>query len=166
MRRLRTIGLAALLIAGVGVPATATLEARQDRAVPRGPAYDEGYRQGERAGQDHGRRGVPFNFSIIAGYRSGDWGWRPQFGSRDRYRIEFRLGFESGYRSGYGQYGRFDQRGQAPYSWQRGSRSDFAFDNGYVDGYKEGANDGRHRLHCHACPAVRRYRGCRKLHRG
>ena len=159
MRTLRTIGLIALVAAFVA-PAAA-LEARQDRTVPRdprsgsGPAYDEGYRQGERAGQDHSRRGMTFNFSIIAGYRDGDWGWRPQYGSRDRYRIEFRFGFESGYRAGYGA---FDRRGSGAWSWQREGRSDFAFDNGYVDGYKEGINDGRRR-HRNAPYAESRYRG-------
>ena len=157
MRRLRTIGLIAL-VAALAAPAVA-LEARQNRAAPRdqrgsGPGYDEGYRQGERAGQDHGRRGLQFNFSILGGYRQGDLGWRPQYGNRDRYRIEFRLGFESGYRAGYGQ---FDRR-QGPYSYQRGSRSDFAYDNGYVDGYKEGINDGRHR-HRNDPSAESRFRG-------
>jgi hypothetical protein len=136
---------------------------RLDAQVPRGPststyaqtAYNEGYRRGERVGEDHGRRGAAFNFSIDVDYRRGDVGWSAQFGSRDRYRQDFRVGFEAGYRSGYERFrgnrgfgppvsprGRAFGRGEYGYGV---NTRDVALNNGFNDGYEEGLNDGRKR---------------------
>jgi hypothetical protein len=136
--------------------------ARLDAQVLRGPAstyaqgaYDEGFRRGERVGQEDGRRGAAFNFTIGVDFRRGDIGWTAQFGSRDRYRQDFRVGFEAGYRRGYERF-RADRR-VGPSSWPRGragvggefgyggNERDPALNNGFNDGYEEGLSDGRNR---------------------
>ena len=135
------------MLATLAVPA-ATANAGQDprhAQVATQYGYDEGYRQGLRVGEDHGRRGQQFNFGVAIEYRQGDYGWRPSYGSRDQYRSDFRLGFERGYRLGYGQHGGYRT---APPPWSNGRErgaSDLALSNGFNDGYKEGLNDGRHR---------------------
>lgn len=105
-------------------------------------AYREGFDRGRRAGDLDGRRGVQFRFEIQSDYRRGDFGYRNEYGSRDRYRTEFRRGFEAGYRQSFyqnnrggwtdgrnGSYGRFDPASQ----------------NGFNDGYDAGARDARDR---------------------
>ncbi len=133
--------------------------ARLDAQVFRGPAststyaltaYDEGYRRGERVGQDDGRRGAAFNFSVDVDYRRGDVGWAARYGTRDRYRQDFRVGFEAGYRNGYERVR--TSRALGPTAWSRrpaefgyGAERDLALNNGFNDGYEEGLNDGRKR---------------------
>src|SRR4029079_8045262 len=97
MRRIHTTALLALFTA-LAVPAG--LEARQVYATPRNVqpdwqrsnsntfARDQGYREGERLGQDHARRGLAFNFTNTSEYRNADIGYRSQYGNRDRYRSE------------------------------------------------------------------------------
>ncbi|HKV99275.1 MAG TPA: hypothetical protein VJN96_05600 [Vicinamibacterales bacterium] len=146
MRLTHHVGVLAML-AALTVPAT-TANAGQDprRAqVATQYGYDEGYRQGLRVGEDHGRRGLQFNFGVAVEYRQGDYGWRPSYGSHDQYRVDFRLGFERGYRLAYDQQRGY--RNGAP-SWSNGrgrGNSDLAFSNGFNDGYREGLNDGRRR---------------------
>lgn len=157
MRTLRNIALITML-AALAAPA-AVAEAQQNwDSRPVGVGYDEGYRNGERIGQDHGRRGQAFNFSIAFEYRQGDLGYRPGYGSRDRYRTEFRRGFEIGYRAGYDRYGRGRRGGPPPWSNGRGgsssggysggyggsgNRYDVALQTGFDDGYRAGLDDGR-----------------------
>ncbi len=143
MRLTHSVGLLAMA-AMLAVPAT-TASAGQDPrraqvATPSG--YDEGYRQGMRVGEDHGRRGLSFNFGVSVEYRNGDYGWRPEYGSHDRYRTDFRVGFERGYRESYDRY-----HGTRNGAWSndRVRGSDLAATNGFDDGYREGLNDGRHR---------------------
>lgn len=173
MRRFHT---AALLVLLTALAAPAGLEARQifgprtaqpdwQRSSP--IARDEGYRQGQRVGQDHVRRGLAFSFTNTREYRNADAGYRSQYGARDRYRTEFRIGFEQGYRAGYAAYDYRTSRVGPPYGRARGypgngagyppypgSTSpggvypqrgyyDLAFDNGFNDGYDEGMKDGR-----------------------
>jgi flagellar biosynthesis/type III secretory pathway protein FliH len=101
-------------------------------------AYDEGYRQGQRFGEDHGRRGAAFNFGIVLEYRQADLGYR--FGSPDRYRQDFRIGFERGYREAYER-----ERCERDERLREGRLINLALDNGFRDGYAEGLNDGRRR---------------------
>lgn len=148
MRLTHHVGVLAIL-ATLAVPA-ATANAGQD---PRRAqyatqyGYDEGYRQGLRVGEDHGRRGLQFNFGITSEYRQGDYGWRPSYGNHDQYRADFRVGFERGYRDAYDRYRGYRNR---PPEWSNGRErgygySNLAYTNGFNDGYKEGLNDGRHR---------------------
>ena len=129
-----------------------------------GPAYDEGYRRGERVGQEDGRRGASFNFGIALDFRRGDIGWTARFGSRDRYRDDFRVGFEAGYRSGFERFraaGRvappFASRDRVAGGFGYGTTRDLASSNGFNDGYQEGVSDGRNR-HRDAPTAESRYR--------
>lgn len=171
---MRVLHKAGLIVLAAALVAPTALEAAQARAVPRDQgwsraAHDEGYRRGVRAGEDHGRRGQPFNFSIVLDFRQGDYGYRPDYGPRDRYRSEFRLGFEEGYRQAYGQYDvrrGYPGRGGPPpgYGRSRGNEQ-FALSNGYEDGYKEGLNDGR-RHHRNDPYAESRYRGATHGYQG
>jgi hypothetical protein len=140
-------------------------QAQPDRAVPRNsPAYNEGYERGTRAGGDDGQRNREFNYEAKPDYRNGDAGYRRDYGDRDRWRIDFRLGFEFGYRSGYERYrpsygrnGGYDRNdgwrpgagGPPPWANGRGrgghQYNDYAFQNGFTDGYDAGLADGRSR---------------------
>lgn len=108
-------------------------------------AYQEGYNRGVRAGSDDVRRGAAFNFSINLDFRRGDYGYRPQYGSRDRYRSEFRRGFEIGYQTSYRGGGPVGRGGPPWSSGRAGGRFDVAAQQGYSDGYEAGLNDGRGR---------------------
>jgi hypothetical protein len=147
MRTLPRIGLATLLVALV-VPSAAI--AGQGRGqIARGPGWDEGYRRGLQVGEQHARGGSPSNVTIAFEYRQGDLGYRPSYGSRDRYRIAFRLGFEFGYRAGYDRYRPGRRSGPPPWSDGRGygppAHYDPAYANGFEDGYRAGFEDGRDR---------------------
>ena len=81
-------------------------------------AYDYGYREGARAGEQDARRGERFNFEDEREYRNGDGGYHRQYGDRDRYRQTFRSGYAAGYDDSYRRYGgyngsdgRYSQRG-------------------------------------------------------
>jgi hypothetical protein len=113
-------------------------------------AQDEGYRLGLEAGLSDRRQGDAFNFTNESAYRRADFGYRSEYGSRDRYREDFRTGFAAGYREGYGDVGiRSEYGADRPYrdyGYSRGGPSaNLAFDTGYNDGYVEGLNDGRKR---------------------
>src|SRR6187397_2876159 len=71
-------------------------------------AYRDGYDRGVRAGAIDGRRGGSLRFRDQPSYRQADFGYRPEFGNRDRYRSEFRSGFESGYRTAFAESARRD----------------------------------------------------------
>lgn len=131
----------ALLIPAVS-PAVASAQWGPQARVETG--YQEGYERGVRAGSDDLRRGAAFNFSINVDFRRGDYGYRPQYGNRDRYRSDFRRGFEAGYQAGYRRGGQIGRPG-AP--WSGGGRPigrfDVAAQQGYSDGYEAGLNDAR-----------------------
>ena len=122
------------------------------------PAYRAGYERGIRGGEDDGRRNQAYSYANRSDYRSGDSGYRREFGDRDRYRSEFRRGFEVGYRDGFARYrpgyGRNDgwrpgRGGPPPWATARGrggyQRTDYAFRIGFTDGYEAGLRDARDR---------------------
>ncbi len=123
------------------------------------PGYRAGYERGLRNGDDDGRRQRQFDFTGKSDYRSGDAGYRRDFGDRNRYRIEFRLGFQVGYRDGFERYRPSGYRGGGawrpgaggppPWANARGrggyQRTDFAFRTGFTDGYEAGLRDARRR---------------------
>jgi hypothetical protein len=126
-------------------------------------AYDNGYRDGIRAGEKDGRNGRTFSYNRHDDWRDADDGYHRDYGDRDFYRRSFRSGFENGYSEGYNRYassyGRYPG-GRYPgntyptypnypsrdggYAIPRGGLSP-ASANGYRDGLEAGRNDARDR---------------------
>ena len=117
-------------------------------------AYNQGFERGRLAGLDADKHGNAYRFDNLDDYKRGDYGYRSEYGTRDRYRNDFRLGFEEGYRLGYAGYG--NGRGQAgPPPWSNGRARgvgrgrafgrDLASQVGYTDGYDAGLRDGQGR---------------------
>ncbi len=161
----RTIALVAVLAAAMPVAAYAQrgngVPPRYTRAADT-PAYRAGYERGIRRGETDGRDNRQYNYAGQSDYRSGDAGYRRDYGDRERYRLEFRVGFETGYRDGFQRYrpgyGPANGRGSAwrpgaggppPWATARGrgsyQRTDLAFRTGFTDGYEAGLRDGRDR---------------------
>ena len=94
-------------------------------------AYDYGYREGARAGENDARRGDRFGYEDEREYRNGDGGYHREYGDRDRYRQTFRSGYAAGYSDAYrryggyvgrdGRYGQRDPRYGGVYGDPRGS---------------------------------------------
>ena len=91
------------LITGLALaaPSAAIAQVRPQWNAPSSTAYNEGFARGRTAGAEDFRRGQRFNFADETDYRRGDYGYRSQYGNRDRYRDDFRRGFAEGYRAGY-----------------------------------------------------------------
>ena len=132
-------------------------------------AYDYGYREGARAGENDASRGDRFGYEDEREFRNGDGGYRREYGDRDRYRQTFRSGYSAGYNdgyrraadSGYGPYGGNGRYGQGGPRYgvygdpRYGGRDPRygggygygyyspAFDNGNRDGYEKGREDAR-----------------------
>jgi flagellar biosynthesis/type III secretory pathway protein FliH len=130
-------------------------------------AYDEGYRDGLKEGENDARRGDRFDFQDERNFQRADKGYHRTYGDRERYRQVFRDGYTVGYREGYsrgtpygrnqstygpyrqqGPYGSYPQRD--PYGYpQQGGYGQYdgynspAFDNGTRDGYEKGLEDAR-----------------------
>jgi hypothetical protein len=147
-----------LMFAAIGSLSLAAPTAALAQAGWNSPGYNEGYQRGQSAGAEDSRRGNAFEFTDESDYRRGDWGYRSQYGNRDRYRDAFRYGYQEGYRygygGGYGSYGngRYGGRGGLPpwadrdgrYDPRYGnSRYDPAYQTGLNDGYEAGLDDGR-----------------------
>jgi len=76
-------------------------------------AFDNGYRDGLREGEKDGRHDDRFDYRDEGRYRSGDSGYRREFGSRYEYVSVYRRGFAEGYRRGHANFrshGRYDDR--------------------------------------------------------
>lgn len=66
-------------------------------------AFDAGYREGvTQAQQDRGRN-TRSNYRNSQTYRSGDLGYRSNYGDRESYRTQFRDGIARGYEDGFGR---------------------------------------------------------------
>jgi hypothetical protein len=135
---------------------SAQLRPRGGVVVDRGPfgisnreAYERGFREGLRRGEDDGRRGRTFDYARDSVYRSADRGYDRRYGTRETYRAGFRQGFSEGYRSGYDRVrvvavdrGR-DNRGLG--RGRAGGRQEPAYARGFADGYEQGIEDGEDR---------------------
>ena len=120
-------------------------------------AYDNGYRDGIRRGEDDGRRGRAFAYDRHDDWRDGDDGYHRDYGNKDFYRRVFRRGFETGYREGFGRYGRGygygTPRGGYGYpspGYGYPSNGGYGYSSpaaqvGYRDGYDAGREDARDR---------------------
>ncbi len=162
-------GLAAVLVLGLGAPASAQVwggRDRDDRAYRQDDysrqAYDNGYRRGMDRGERDGRSHRTMNYRDDRDYRNGDWGYNDRYGPRDYYRDSFRRGFEAGYRAGYSRYygGGYDGRAVPGYGYpdrypndgrygtyggynRYGYAGNIGYRNGYNDGIEKGREDTR-----------------------
>lgn len=134
-------------------------------------AYDNGYRDGARAGERDGRSGRPFSYNRHDDWRDADDGYRREYGNYDFYRRSYRNAFETGYSESYNRYGNYgnygNNGGRYPRNYPnggsyptypsyptpsgpggvavpRGSYSP-AGQNGYRDGLGAGRDDARSR---------------------
>jgi hypothetical protein len=130
-------------------------------------AYDNGYREGLKAGEQDGRRRERYDFQDERSWQRAEHGYHRSFGDRERYRYSFRSGFEVGYASGYERYAsgyryggtRPGPRGNSgpyaypPYPNRNGYPGQYgngygyspALANGERDGYEKGREDARDR---------------------
>src|SRR5262245_56736082 len=117
-------------------------------------AYDNGYRDGLRAGEHDGRSGRVFSIDRQDEWRDGDNGYHREYGDREFYRRNFREGFRAGYSEGFKRYARVNPRYPsaypgypsgypAPVGVPRGSWVTAAAQNGYRDGLDQGRDDAR-----------------------
>src|SRR3954468_11661263 len=77
-------------------------------------AYDNGYRDGLKRGEQAARDRQPLDVQRERDYRSADGGYNRNYGDRTRYRDNYRGGFTQGYRDSYNRYasnGGYDNRG-------------------------------------------------------
>jgi hypothetical protein len=150
---LGTVGTALALVVLAGTSAEAQWRGGQGSG-----AYESGYRDGARAGDDDARDGRGYEYQRHRDYRSADRGYDRRDGGRDGYTQQYRSGFAAGYRDGY--YSRGGQRSGSVYRsplpgsgsvWRRGAgygggvSDDIGYSNGFEEGYKRGLDDGRDR---------------------
>jgi hypothetical protein len=142
--------IAAVACSTLALPASAAAQWNGDRgAYSRigGEAYQRGFNDGQRLGEDDARRGRAFNVQNHREYREADAGYDRNDGSRDRYRDEFRRGFTEGYRNGYRQdrvEGRDERRDiRRDDRSNRGDIRNPGQARGFSDGYRRGIEDRR-----------------------
>jgi len=152
--------MAAVACSALALPASAAAQSARDRNKgwqndrgwenrAGGEAYQRGFRDGERLGQDDERRNRAFNVQGHREYREADEGYDRNDGSRDRYRDEYRRGFTEGYRVAYrddrwnGNERRATDRWGTTGTWNRGGYRDPGQARGFSDGYRKGVEDRR-----------------------
>ena len=171
------LGVAAVFIAASAGAQTVILsaparpayidEARQPYFESRRIAYDNGFREGVRKGEEDARRNRAFYYQNERTWQRGDKGYHRSYGDRERYRQSFRSGYAAGYTDGFRRFAPFDGRyndgrvarpGPPPSSAPRTSgryqypgRPGYgygynpAYANGARDGYEKGREDARDR---------------------
>jgi hypothetical protein len=102
-------------------------------------AFDNGFRDGLRRGEQALRDNRPFEPQRERDYRNADDGYNRSLGDRNRYRDNYRGGFTQGYREAY------QRRDARP--WSPGNGRDDARGSGYgrtagYGAYQNGASDG------------------------
>src|SRR5262245_31818442 len=150
-----------MMVAGLWITAPAC--AAQTYGYPRGGgygrdierrAYDNGYRDGVRAGERDARSGRSFSYNRHDDWRDGDDGYSRAYGDRDWYRRSFRSGFESGYSESYNRYGNYGRNPRGGYPDYRTSPSYPSYPGGVgvprggysgaaQIGYRDGLEAGR-----------------------
>jgi len=119
-------------------------------------AYDNGYRDGIRAGERDARGGRVFAMERQSEWRDADNGYRRDYGEREFYRRNFREGFRTGYAEGFNRYARggggvayenYPSTYPAPGAViaPRATYVSPAAQNGYRDGFEQGRDDARDR---------------------
>jgi len=148
--------LAAVACSTLALPASAAAQWARDRSGVGqgwenrgGEAYQRGFREGQRLGDDDVRRNRAFNVQNHREYRDADNGYDRNEGSRDLYRDEYRRGFTEGYRLGY-RDDRWDRNDRPSNNGplNRAGYRDPGQARGFSDGYRKGAEDrnGNHRF--------------------
>ena len=69
-------------------------------------AYDSGYREGIKKGDEDSRRGRAFSFQRHDDWRDADDGYHRDYGDREFYRRVYRRGFETGYSEAFNRSNR------------------------------------------------------------
>lgn len=161
-KRFLTISAALVLLGGApaaaqhsgwlgGAPAYSGGEYRAPYQDGRRAAYDNGYRDGLRRGEQAARDRKAFNAQLERDYRDATNGYNRSYGDRNRYRDDYRGGFAQGYRDGYysrnsrGQYGDnrgYDNRGYGNGGYGNGGWGNGGWGNGNGRGYGYGRNSG------------------------
>ena len=112
-------------------------------AEARRVAYDNGYREGLKEGDNDGRQRDRFEYRDERDFQRADAGYHRSFGDVERYRQSFRAGFIDGYSAGFARYSRgSDRRG---YPDGRYGYYSPGFDNGVREGFEKGVDDARDR---------------------
>jgi flagellar biosynthesis/type III secretory pathway protein FliH len=109
-------------------------------------AYDQGYRDGARRGEEDARRGDRFGYQDERDFQRADRGYHRSLGDRDRYRQVFRDGFSAGYSAGYSRFSRYGGTGPGGEYGRPGPYGRYyspALENGIRDGYEKGLEDAR-----------------------
>jgi hypothetical protein len=148
------------LILSAGVMVAAPACASYDYGYQRGGvyrdverrAYDIGYRDGVKNGEEDGRKGRAFSFERHGDWRDGDDGYHRDYGDREFYRRAFRHGYETGYTESFNRYGGGYGAPRGAYGYPSagypptaGVYSSPAAQIGFRDGLEVGRNDARDR---------------------
>jgi hypothetical protein len=91
-------------------PSYAYDDGRQPYYESRRAAYDNGYRDGLKEGENDGRHRRVYRYQDNRTWQRGDRGYNRSFGDLERYRQQFRAGFTEGYQAGYARYGQVSGR--------------------------------------------------------
>jgi hypothetical protein len=94
-----------LLVAALLVGAGSAVASAQWRQGYTDLAWDAGYRDGLRAGEDDARDGRAFEYQRSRDYRDADNGYNSRYGSKDQWKQRYREGFIGGYRDSYSTAG-------------------------------------------------------------
>jgi len=105
-------------------------------------AYDNGYRDGLKRGDDAARANRAFNVEREREYRDAENGYNRSYGDRDRYRDDYRGGFSQGYRDGYYRRNNNGNYNGGNYSYGNGN-GNYGNGNGNGNyGYGNGRGNG------------------------
>jgi hypothetical protein len=111
-------------------------------------AFDRGFREGVRSGEDDARHNRAFSVANERAYRKADAGYDRRDGDKRLYQDTFRRGFSDGYATGYNRArGTWNGPGNSRpgYGRPNAGRQSPAFSRGYSDGYRRGLDDGKDR---------------------
>jgi len=148
-------------------------DARQPYNESRRLAYDNGYREGLKEGQNDARHNDAFNYEDERMWQRADKGYNRSFGDSSRYQQSFRTGFAAGYSEAYqrvlpgraGGYEPYPSYGNGRvYPNTRGTYGNGPYRDGYPTGnvypgtrggygynygpaYSNGVNDGYEKGH-------------------
>ena len=134
---------------------------RAPYADARRAAYDNGYRDGLKRGEQAARDRRALDVERERDYRDAQGGYNSSYGDKTRYKNDYRGGFAQGYRDAYyradGSYtgnGAYDDRavprGQGVYNGQGGvyrggdvrTNRGYGYGNAAYGAYQNGASDG------------------------